>query len=288
MTLALPMATAALLWMSPAWFLFDALGVPILPVIAGVVAFMLTPLAPFFSDVTSRWRWGVPVTAAAATAACAILAWSAPTFSADRPERLNLTFFQETGGSEARWLASPQSRTLPAAMREAAPFGRELDKPYPWSTAATVFAAPATPIDSAGPELQVLERGTQDGRRLVRARLLSPRGARVVVLVIPADRVASLRMKGQEVPQRTTQEEQRAALVRGPAPRMRSYACLTVPPEGLEVEIAIAGDDPVEGYLLDQSAGLPVGGEALQHARPKEATPIGSGDTTVVARRVAM
>jgi hypothetical protein len=235
LTLALPMVAAAVLWMSPAWFLFDALGVPILPAIGGVVAVMFTPLAPFFAEAARGWRWGVPGVATVSTIVFALVAWSAPSFSADRPEHLNLTYFQEDGGPGASWIAAPQSRALPAAMRDAASFGGSLERPYPWSASASAFVAPAPAVEDPAPDVQVLARARRDGLRIVRVRIGSPRGARVVALVAPADRVRLLAMNGHEISRRTAAQDQRAALVRGPAPRMRTYACLTAPQEGIEV-----------------------------------------------------
>ena len=65
-SMTLPLVAAALLWMPPAWFLFDALGPMSLPVTGGAVGILATTLAPFVAGA-GRLRWAAPVIALAAT-----------------------------------------------------------------------------------------------------------------------------------------------------------------------------------------------------------------------------
>jgi hypothetical protein len=285
-TAALPLLTAAVLWMPPAWFLFDALGPPTLPVTGAALGVLCTAILPF-SAGAGRARWVVPVLALAGAGVFALLSWRAPAFSAERPERMNVAFFQLAGDADARWVVSPQSLVLPPAMRQSARFGADLVQPFPWSTTATAYAATTSRLDLASPEAEILAREARDGRRVVRMRVASPRGARIVMLLLPRDRVVSAAIGGREIPRRAPTEEQRLAQ-RGPRIGLRSYACFTVPPEGIGFEIVIAGDEPLEGYVVDQTFGLPPGGDALVRARPREATAIHSGDVTSVARRVVL
>jgi len=115
----------------------------------------------------------------------------------------------------------------------------------------------------------------------------SPRGARVVMLLLPEERVVSVAINGREIPARARLQEQRSNR-REPGSGLRSYTCVTVPPEGIEYEVVVTGAESVEGYLVDQTSGLPPGGDALVRARPREATAIQSGDVTMLGRRVAL
>jgi hypothetical protein len=233
-----------------------------------------------------RARWALPLAALAMAAGLALAAAKAPAFSAERPEHMNVTFLQLDGESEARWVVSPQSRSLPASVRQAASFGASAVPAFPWSTSATAFAAAAPRIDAPSPEMQVLERGQGEAERRVRLLVTSPRGARIVMLLLPRERVASVAIGGRTIPGRAPQDEAR----RGEQTRVgfRSYACLTVPPQGVEVDVVLAGAGPLDGYLVDYSFGLPAGGDALVRARPTEATAIRFGDVTILGRRVSL
>ena len=283
---ALPLLAAAVLWMPPAWFLFDALGPPTLPAIAGAVAVMGTALFPLVV-AAGRARWVVPLVALAGAGALALISWRAPAFSADRPERMNVAFLQFAEDGDARWVVSPQSRVLPSAMRQAAPFGADLIKAFPWSERTTAFAAPTPERDLAAPGALVVERNSRGAQRRVRLQVTSPRGARVVMLLLPEERVVSVAINGREIPARARLQEQRSGR-REPGSGLRSYTCVTVPPEGIEYEVVVTGAESVEGYLVDQTSGLPPGGDALVRARPREATAIQSGDVTMLGRRVAL
>jgi hypothetical protein len=69
---------------------------------------------------------------------------------------------------------------------------------------------------------------------------------------------------------------------------LRSYTCHTTPPEGIEVEFVIEGDERVDGFVIDRSHGLPAAGAALISARPPTAQPFGAGDVTIVAKRLRL
>jgi hypothetical protein len=68
----------------------------------------------------------------------------------------------------------------------------------------------------------------------------------------------------------------------------RTYTCLTLPPEGVEIRLVIADHGPIEGFVLDQSPGVPAVGEWLTRARPITAAPFQDGDVTLVTRRLRL
>jgi hypothetical protein len=282
---AAPLLAAAVLWLPPAWSLFDALGPVTLPVSGTAVAVVCTAMMPLVAGA-GRVRWQLPLAALAVAGILAFAVAKAPAFSASRPERLNITFLQLDGEPEARWVVSPQSGSLPATMRETAPFGTSLVRAFPWSTSATAFAAGAPRVEAPSPGIRVLERGAGEAGRRVRLHAVSPRGARVVMLLLPRERVVSVAIGGRTIPNRTPQDEARRG--RGTTTGFRSYACVTLPAHGVEFDVVLAGAEPVEGYLVDRTFGLPAGGDALLRARRVEATAIQSGDVTILGRRVSL
>ena len=272
----LPAAVSAILIMPTALDLFDAIGPPALPVVGTALGLVATTLAPAIATAGLS-RWILPAAAAVGSGVLVAIAATSAPFSTDRPERLNITFAHESGAASARWVATPQSGVLPDSLRQAARFGDRRERTFPWSNALGFIAeAPAVPMD--GPVIQVLEERRQGTGRSLRLRARSVRGARVMTLVLPPDRIDSVTMNGFTFPRS------------GPAAGVpgRAYTCHAVPPEGVEFTIAIDGDGPIEGWLLDRSDALPRHAEPLLRARPREAVPSSTGDVTIVYSRVSL
>ena len=219
--------------------------------------------------------------ALAAAFALALLQATRPQATADAPERLTFTF--QVDASAARWLAEAEhDRALPAAVRAVAPFSRARSAPFPWAPMRSAFSAPAARLGLPPPRADVLSAEVEGGIRRVRIRLSSPRGAPIVALFLPASPIVL------------------AATVEGrpladPPPLAwrvwggnRLVACMTTPLEGVTVDLALVGDAPAVGTLVDQSPGLPPSGAALLAARPETAVPFWEGDATVATARVEL
>jgi hypothetical protein len=281
---ALPLAAASVLLMPPAWMLFDALGPTALPVVGTAIAVVCTALAPSVARA-GRMRWVVPVMGFAAAGALSVTSLQAPAFSADLPERMNITFFQLAGNARARWIVSPQSGVLPDAMRGAAAFGDDMVPGFPWSSASTSFVADVRPTSMREPVVDVIERREDNGRTMLRLRAMSPRRAHVLTLLLPAARMVSVRFDGTVIPPRPGETALRLSQ-RDTGGSFRAYSCFTVPDDGLEIDLVVDGTGPIEGYVIGQSPGLPQGGQALAAARPASATASRQGDITVLASRI--
>jgi hypothetical protein len=275
---ALPMAAAAVLIMPSAWLLFEALGPPTLPVAASAIALVASGLGPLAARAGAV-RWAVPLLALASAGTFSGLSLRAPAFSPESPERMNIVFFQEAGAPGARWMVAPRSGRLPRALGAAAPFGDEREAMYPWD-AATGFVARVDRLPLEAPTVEFTAGAADAGGRVVRARLRSSRGAPVLLLMVPRDRATARSIGGLAMPpdrrssQRTVSRPWRAVTVHA------------VAPEGVDIELAIAGDEALEGYLADLSYGLPPTGGPIAGARPDTAAPSGTGDVTVILRRI--
>jgi hypothetical protein len=66
------------------------------------------------------------------------------------------------------------------------------------------------------------------------------------------------------------------------------YRCLTLPPDGIDVEIVLGEGGPREVAVADQSEGVPPAGASLVAARPPWASPVQEGDATLFTRRVRL
>ena len=71
---------------------------------------------------------------------------------------------------------------------QAAGFGDETVDPIPWSSQESGFGMPASPVPLPPPALEPIgQEVDDDGRRHVRARARSPRGAPMLQLVFAED-----------------------------------------------------------------------------------------------------
>lgn len=68
----------------------------------------------------------------------------------------------------------------------------------------------------------------------------------------------------------------------------RLVASITTPPQGVTIEVAIRGDDPVEATLAALSRPLPPAAAPLLAARPPTAVPWRDGDAVIVTARVRL
>jgi hypothetical protein len=160
---------------------------------------------------------------------------------------------------------------------------------FPWSPPGAVArSAPAAPLQASAappPEAQVLESSVAEGRRHLRLRLVSRRGARIATVWVPATaKPGSVTIEGQPVPEIGW---------RGGKPRpgpgaWLQYSDVTLPPQGCELDMVFGETGPLELYVLDVTPGLPPAGASLLAARPPTAVPIQQGDTTIVSRKLKL
>ena len=281
-----PLAAAAIVFCPVAWLLYDALGVPVLPGSSTVLALVLGAGAVAWLDVRPRLRRAA-VGAAGAVAALALLAAAvAPPFSADNPRKLNLWYRLDAGTGEARWLASASTGRLPREMAGSARFREEAVAALEWAPGVRAYVAPAPATPLAPPELSVERQGSTGGTRSLRARLRSPRGARLAGIALPAARVASVRMEGVLV--RQSSSKNRAGAAFGDGRAWRGYVCTTTGAGGVQVDLELSGADPVDAYVWDASSELPAEAEPLLTSRPEWAVPFQTGDRALVVAKLRL
>lgn len=275
-----PALAAGLLWFPILLALYDGLGLGGLFVTGVLVGVFATTLAPLVAPADRAWRRWAPVALAVFAVVFAVVAMLTAPFSPEAPRPLPLQYHLDADTGLARWLAFAGGRPLPEPLRTAVPFAQEPVRPFPWAPErARAIAAPAPALGLQAPELTVLGSSVEGGKRRVRLRLASPRGAHVGFVLIPAGaKLESMRMQGQEVPQ--------GASPAGQGAQWRNYTLLTLPPEGGELEVVLGETSPLDWYVGDRTYGLPPAGQALLKARPATVTTIQNGDVTTVSRKV--
>lgn len=274
----LPAATAALLAFPLAWGLPEALGMTALPAVAAVAALVASAALADCGGRGAR-RTALLLLALAVGAS----AWGAlqPSFTRERPEPCSLRYLETASGG--RWLAEPGSGRLPGRLATAAAFAAAPEKVYPWSRGAGVFAAPGPALKLAPPQLTRLAQSVEESGRRLRLLLRSPRRApRALVYLPPEAEVRAVTVAGVALPPPTARSAGRGG------GEGRFLVVFTLPPDGVEIELLLGGTSAVRFEVVDFSAGLPPGGEALVAARGERAQPIGLGDATVAWRSVEL
>jgi hypothetical protein len=137
-------------------------------------------------------------------------------------------------------------------------------------------------LNAAGPELAVLADSVVDGKRHLRLRLTSPRGALVGSVYIPAAaQVEEIAVDGEAIPMGFRPGT--------PHPRQRGWRSVTyhtVPAQGAVLDIVLASTQPADWYVVDHTYGLPPSAAALAAARPRLTASPQDGDGTLVSRKV--
>jgi hypothetical protein len=240
-----------------------ALGAPV-----GLVALLL---APVFLQGGSRAIWILFGTACAAF----VIAWFVPAYDADSPSTLNLARWTDVRAKTAQWCALPYGAPLPESVVKAGGFTDLRAAPIPWLPRfSSVFVASTEPAQEAPPRLDVVRESSEGAKRIVVARLSSPRGAlRLAVRVPERSRLRAVTWNDQRLD---------IGIERGAVPFTGIGA------EGLELEFEIDGAAPVDVDLIDATPLKAEAARALLESRPKNAVPRGEGDADVIAERVRL
>jgi hypothetical protein len=275
-----PAATAAVVLFPVCHLLPHVLGVPAAGAVAALVALAVLPLAPLGAGAAGAARWAPGAAGVGLALVLAGVQAALPHATEDSPERMSIGFHEEAG--QARWLVETEHDALPPRLRGLAGFSSRRVTPFAWAPRRASFSAPAAPAFLPPPRLEVLSAREAGGVRRVRARLSSPRGAPIVLVVFPPGaEVVSFAMEGVPAPAPAARAGRRWG-------GHRIHACAATPPGGVEIEVALRGGSPVPVVLVDQSGGLPPGGERLVAARPRTAVPSQEGDATFVTARAAL
>lgn len=253
--------------------LYDALGRPILPFIAVLIALVATTFAPLIASVPNLGR---PLIAslAAATIACIAMALILPSHEANSPRHINVEYVDD--GVAPRW----QADALSSEIQRAAHFNPTPQPIYEWTVPPfRALIAPAPALGLAPAEVSITGDERHNGRHLT-LHLRSVRNAPRIALIFHASSFAALRVNGITPPPVT---RPRSALAPGwHRVSVRGTSEATI-------EIDMTRDEAIDAVFIDGSYGLPPAGAALIHARDASlAIPVQEGDLTTTIRRVRL
>jgi hypothetical protein len=259
---------------------YEALGRPVLPALALVVALVTTTFAACLLSIApdgAMAKRRLPALATVAVALAVVLtivAAALPPYTAVSPRRLSLSYVDDDG--KPSW----QADTLTPTLRTAAKFGDQPLAIAPWArNPGHTYAAPAPDAALAPVEVHVVHDEKSGPLRLVTLALHSPRGAPRVALFFHAPTLASLKVNGVTPPPPTVRH--RNFLAEG----WHRVAVRGASDATIELTLRDAG--PVEGVAIDTSYGLPATAAPLTAARNASvAVPSDDGDVTSTRRRV--
>ncbi|MGA7917375.1 MAG: hypothetical protein WCA00_19230, partial [Candidatus Acidiferrales bacterium] len=120
------------------------------------------------------------------------------------------------------------------------------------------------------------------GKRMYRALLRSERGAPEALVLFPPDSgIESVSAQGQPLQPETEK-------IRREVNGWFVFDFSAMPAKGIELGFTLPAGRAVEVYALDATYSLPLEGLFLLKARPLSAVPYGSGDRTIISRRVEL
>jgi len=257
--------------------LLDAIGFRGMAAVGALLGITATAFSGDLAGVAARKKRRATGILAGVSVAASAIALAIPPFSPDSPQRASILRVEDAGAGVARWVIETDADRLPRSLERAMPFHRELE--FPWAPRSRAFGSPAPAPNLPAPLFRVSDDRMLGGVRRIRGTLLSSRGAPVIRIAFPAETpLLSMAIGGRTVAPLPAAFVSRAG-------GWRSYACVTVPSEGIPVEIT-ARPGPLAFLVADRSGDLPESAAALLSARPASAVPSQSGDGTIVIRPV--
>jgi len=186
-----------------------------------------------------------------------------------------IRYEEDADRRQASWLVWMESRTLPGPLRSLAAFG-----PAPAPDRLGSFEAPAPLLALPAPAVEDATESLEEGTRHIHARIRAARGGGLALAFPAGSPLESLSFAGRGVVIHGEKYTRTFAV--------RTYECLTVPPEGVELDLTASTDGRLEFTLKETTGGLPEEGRRLLAARPETVVTSWNGNATVVTRRVRL
>jgi Peptidase family M28 len=281
----LPAALTFVMFVPLLWQLYEALGTVFLPAVAALFALALAGILPLLALDTPRERRAFTEDSIGVALIAAIVALFMAPYSAASPERVNIQYWLDADAHAAKWVASPDSRRLPAPLAAAAGFSEKRTAVFPWSPERR-FAADAPDLKLPPPELTILSAEAIGGKTRYDIKLISPRGAPAMSLVFPVSAgTTAIEVAGHALAEPSGRVLE---FLQSVVPDWRFCEIPTVDAAGVEMKFTIASTSPVEIYVGDKSFSLPPEGLPIAAARPANTISSQDGDVTLVTRRVKL
>ena len=251
---------------------FDVIAVSVLAVLLGVLLALLALLLP---QISRPLRVSQPMLLLC-SGALLIIGAQMSGFSADHPRRHSILYAVNTDEQRAAWVS--YDNTLDAWTRQFltnAP-ARGKAPAFTVGSGRDTLTKEAQLLPLEPPTATVISDTTSEGRRALKLHLASARNAHSLLMRLPGDvQILGVTINGH----------QHQIIDRGTAGTPWLLRYNAVPPEGVEVELQLAGTTPFTLWLGDRSFGLPqLPGQTYQ-PRPAHMMPTYGSDVTLTSRQ---
>lgn len=256
-------ATAAATFFYPmGTLLYEALGAPLMLVIAVLIAISATFFAPVLA------RGSNAILALVLAIGCAIVAVSQPAYDDAHPLMLPISYVQDSA-APPMWTAGRVTPSLAGFAK----WSESDPKLTPWTR--PFMTAPAEKHELP-PVVMTAERGATT----TTIRVRSQRKAMRMVLYVKGENIGRMRINGIDLPPKPARFRERD--------RNGWKIAFTSGSTQLDVEIEVPRDTRIEAVAADYTSGLPEGSERIVRARDDSpAYPAYEGDQTITRVRAA-
>lgn len=231
-----------------------------------ILAALLFMLAAPVVTRAERLRATIVLAPFAALFGAALLALTAPAYSAAAPRPLNIQHIVDAGTGEAVWSLSPAGEAPPAEIKAAATFEKREIK----GLTGERFAAPAPAHEGRTIGVEVMSAVEQELGRTLTLRI-SANGADEIVLIAPDE--AAL-IETQIAGEKSSFKERGEKVIR----------CLGRACSEFSVTMVV-GQSPAEWTIIGVRRGLGPESDTVKAARPDWAVPAHGGDARLTLSR---
>ncbi len=276
-TIALAVAAlpTLVIWMSFARLVEPVQGLALHPGFTVPVSIAALSVLPMVAAASwSRRAWLVVASVSMIGAVgLAGLAGLQPAYTPESPQRLNITAIDDHVAGRARW-ALDTTGTVPASLRAVASFSELPERVWPVSISPS-YVAEAGPTRFEAPTAAVSVAPEGVGRTVTVELDASTPAHRRFVVVPAGSGLTRLEVEGQGYTPK-------------PGTDATIFVCWTRDCGGTKVVLHFDSMRVVDVFLATQRYELPADAAALVAARPANATPSQSGDSTIVFGRIAL
>jgi hypothetical protein len=272
-------AVPAVVLLSPLIYqLFVALGLSAAAALGVLIALLLAMILPQLNLAAVSRRWLLPGVAATASMLLIVAAIAVSGVNRDHPRQNSVFYALNADTEKAIWVSSDErqdewsSQFFTGAAQKGA-----LTEYLPWPGESYLKGdAPVASVNA--PEVSVLEDKAENGGRLLRLRVSSPRQAAVMSISVDAT-VQQATVNGKPVREGAEQSES------VPGKNWTLHYCAP-PAEGIELTLSLKSMEPIRMVVVDESRGLPELPGSVYKPRPEHtiSSPVLPSDLTFVRK----
>jgi hypothetical protein len=220
-------------------------GFPPLSMMVGLAALWLGSMVPLLDRITGPGPWILPVAALLAGVGLVLAGHVVVGRRSPLPPANPIGYWLDADEDEAYWIAFAEKLDERQTGLLAEPQQQPYTDIFPRAPDHQVLTSAAPTLDSAGPDLKVIDDTWIDGRRVMRLRATTSLHDRLYVIVPDETRVLALTIPHNERIELAPYDETFVLRFDG------------MPFEGFEMDLEVAASGQARFLLVEESTGLP-------------------------------